>query len=373
MYKNIIKPILFLFSPDFVHSATVAVGRVVQAIPPVRWMLKKAWSYRHDKLAQTVLGLDFTNPIGLSAGFDKNGQVAPLMESVGFGFETIGSVTLSPRRGNERPWFYRLPKSRSIVVHAGLANTGIAAITHSLQRTQKRVRSMQKVISVAVVAKTARETNQDAIIDAKNTTLYILQRNLAAMIEINISCPNAGDDQPFSSPELLDELLSELDKIERTIPFFVKMPNSPSLRQFDALLAVVARHNIQGVTIANLVKDRESVKLRDELPSDVHGGLSGLPARARSTALIRRTYEKYGSRLVIIGVGGVFCADHAYEKIRAGASLVGMITGVIFEGPQVVGKINKRLVTLLESDGFSSITEAIGADYRNSHKKVSKK
>lgn len=366
MYKRVIKPILFLFSPDFVHNTIVRKGRLVQAVSPVRWTLRKMWHYEDERLKQDVLGIKFNNPIGLSAGFDKNIELAPLMESIGFGFETGGSVTLSERKGNVRPWFFRLPKTGSIVVHAGLANKGMIEISKSIRRNKGRVKNMRQVISVAVVAKTSKETNQDAIIDAKNTIRYILKRDLAEMIEINISCPNVGHEQPFSQPELLHELLTEIDKIDRTVPFFVKMPNLRNLTHFDKLLKVVTRHNIQGVTVANLVKDRENVKLKDDLPEDIEGGLSGMPTRKRSTELVRHTYKYYGDKLVIIGVGGVFTAEHAYEKIKAGASLVGLITGLIFEGPQVVGKMNKQLLELMAKDGFANISEAIGADHKKS-------
>ena len=366
MYKKIIKPILFLFPPDFIHNTTVRAGRVVQVLPPVRWILRKWWAYSDARLNQSILDIDFSNPIGLSAGFDKNVQLTPLMSSVGFGFETGGSVTLGERKGNARPWFYRLPKTQSLVVHAGLANRGIVNGEATIIKNSRRSKNLPLFISVAIVAKTSKETCQDAIIDAKNTILYILQHSLSKAIEINISCPNAGDEQPFTNPKMLDELLTELDKIERNLPFLIKMPQVSSLKEFDALLRIVDRHNIQGLTIANLVKDRSSVKLLEELPEEVKGGLSGAPTRKVSTAMVHYAYKKYAKRFTIIGVGGVFSAEHAYEKIRAGASLVGMITGVIFEGPQVVGKINKGLIKLLEEDGFTSITEAIGAD----HKKV---
>lgn len=365
MYKSVVKPFLFLFSPDAVHNTIVRTGRVVQGLAPVRWLLRKLWRRDHDMLRQSLLGIDFINPVGLSAGFDKNIELTPLMESVGFGFETGGSVTLTPRKGNDRPWFFRLPKTESIVVHAGLANQGIISISKSIRRNKRHAKKMPLFVSVAVVAKTPKETNQDAIIDARNTTLCILQRQLAKAIEINISCPNAGDSQPFTQPELLDELLDELDTLERSVPMFIKMPQVSSLKHFDALLSVIVRHDVQGITIANLVKDRASVKVADDLPKDVRGGLSGAPTRQRSTAMVRYAYKKYGQKLKIIGVGGIFSAEHAYEKIRAGASLVALVTGVIFEGPQVVGQINKGLVELLERDGFATVTEAIGADHQN--------
>lgn len=366
VYKYLIKPILFLFPPDFVHSTITRVGRIFQSILPLRWLFRKISRYDDAALKQTLLGIDFENPIGLSAGFDKNIELLPLMDSIGFGFVTGGSVTLAKRKGNQKPWFYRLPKTESIVVHAGLANKGLVNIARSIRIGTRKARRTRLILSVAVVARTKKETNQDAIIDAKNTVLYALNNNLARAIEINISCPNAGDNQPFSEPAILDELLNELDKIDRDVPFLVKMPNLNNLNHFDELLQVIVRHNIQAVTVANLVKDRDMVEIRDELPADMSGGLSGSPTRDNSTKLIRYTYRKYGDKLAIIGVGGVFTAEHAYEKIRAGASMIGMVTGLIFGGPSVVGQINREISEMLSRDGFTNITEAVGADVKNS-------
>ncbi|HMQ96468.1 MAG TPA: quinone-dependent dihydroorotate dehydrogenase [Candidatus Saccharibacteria bacterium] len=368
MYKKIIKPILFLFSPDFVHNSTVTAGRCIQSFAAGRWIITLLWRRNNQYLHQTILDIDFANPVGLSAGFDKNAELAPLMESVGFGFETAGSVTLEPRIGNPRPWFYRLPNTKSLVVHAGMANKGMTVISRSITRNAIKVKQMPLFLSVAVVARNSECNNLDAIRDTTDTVSYILERSLAKAIEINISCPNVGDNQPFATPEALEQLLAELDKIARELPFFVKMPNMSNMSEFDKLLQVIVRHDIQGVTVSNLVKDRETVDLKDALPPEIRGGLSGEPTKARSLKLIRHTYETYGDRLVIIGVGGIFSAQDAYNKMKAGASLVAMITGVIFEGPQVVGKINKGLVELARADGYSVISEAIGADCRKSQK-----
>ena len=365
VYKKLIKPILFLFSPDFIHGATIRAGRIVQFFPPLRTLLRRWWGYRSPRLEQQLLGITFKNPVGLSAGFDKNVQVTPLIESVGFGFETAGSVTLSPRRGNPRPWFHRLPKSQSLVVYAGMANHGLPAMKQGILRNHKKLQHMPLSISVAVVAKDRNETNNDAIIDAKNATTYILQHKLSQMVEINISCPNVGT-VPFSEPEMLEKLLTTLDGIERTVPFFVKMPHLENIQEFDALLQVIARHNIQGVTIANLIKDRQNIQLKDPLTDDIRGGISGEPTRKHSTELIRHAYQHYGDRLTIVGVGGIFSGKDAYEKIRAGASLVALITGMIFEGPQMIGQINRELAMLLQKDGFQSVSEAVGADYEKS-------
>ena len=237
---------------------------------------------------------------------------------------------------------------------------------------------MPTVMSVAVVAnKTTieqaggRPAKQAIINDVKKATEYINDNKLASVVEINISCPNAGK-EPFIEADSLDALLTALDSVPRDVPFWVKMPHLYDIKQFDSLLKVIVRHNIQGVTVANLVKDRSKIDIKDPLTDEIRGGLSGEPTREHSLELIRHAYKKYGDRLTIIGVGGVFSAENAYAKIKAGASLVGLITGLFFEGPQLVGRINRGLVELLKKDGFSHISEAVGADFRSEPKKAKK-
>lgn len=378
MYKCVIKPLLFLLTPDFAHRLIVFCGCVVQALPPVRWAIRKSWSFQDNSLQQEVDGITFYNPIGLSAGFDKNVQLSPLMEDVGFGFASGGSVTLEPRKGNRRPWFHRLPRTKSVVVYAGMPNYGLRKISRYIRRNRRRLDNMPTVVSVAVVAnKTTHErmgtrlTKEVIIDDVKKATKYINDNNLASVVEINISCPNAGK-EPFIETESLDALLTTLDSVPRDVPFWVKMPHLYDVEQFDSLLKVIVQHNVQGVTVANLVKDRSKIDIKDPLTDEIRGGLSGAPTREHSLDLIRHTYKKYGDRLTIIGVGGVFSAEDAYAKIKAGASLVGLITGLFFEGPQLVGRINRELVGLLKKDGFSHISEAVGADFRSEPKKAKK-
>ncbi|QHU90080.1 dihydroorotate dehydrogenase (quinone) [Candidatus Saccharibacteria bacterium oral taxon 488] len=378
MYKYVIKPLLFLLTPDFTHKLIVFCGRVAQALPPVRWGIRKSWGFQDNSLQQEVSGITFRNPIGLSAGFDKNIQLLSLMEDIGFGFASGGSVTLEPRKGNRRPWFHRLPRTKSVVVFAGMPNKGLRKIRNYIERNTRRSSNAVSVISVAVIAnKTTIEqaggypAEQAIINDVKKATEYIIHNKLASVVEINISCPNAGK-EPFIEAESLDALLTTLDIVPRDVPFWVKMPHLYDIKQFDALLGVIVRHNIQGVTVANLIKDRSKINIKDSLTDEIRGGLSGAPTREHSLELIRHAYKKYGDRLTIIGVGGVFSAEDAYAKIKAGASLVGLITGLFFEGPQLVGQINRGLVELLKKDGFSHISEAVGADFRSRSKKTKK-
>jgi dihydroorotate oxidase len=378
MYKRFVKPVLFLLTPDFTHKLIVFCGRVTQVLPPVRWAIRKSWSFQDKSLRQEVSGITFRNPIGLSAGFDKNIQLSPLMEDIGFGFASGGSVTLELRQGNRRPWFHRLPRTKSVVVFAGMPNKGLRKIRHYIERNTHRANSAVSVVSVAVIAnKTTIEQagghpSERAIInDVKKATEYTIRNKLANVVEINISCPNAGK-EPFIEAESLDALLTTLDIVPRDVPFWVKMPHLYDIKQFDALLQVIVQHNVQGVTVANLVKDRSKIDIKDPLTDEIRGGLSGAPTREHSLELIRHAYKKYGDKLIIIGVGGVFSAEDAYAKIKAGASLVGLITGLFFEGPQLIGRINRGLVELLKKDGFSHISEAVGADFRSQPKKTKK-
>lgn len=378
MYKHIIKPLLFLLTPDFTHKILVCLGQIVQALLPLRWIVRKLWLRDDRMLGQVIDGVEFVNPVGLSAGFDKNVQLTPLMEDVGFGFASGGSVTFEPRKGNHRPWFHRLPKTKSVVVFAGMPNKGLEKIRRTIERNSSRVKFMSTVISVAGIAnkttldKTGgRPNEQDIITDVKKATEYILKYKLASVVEINISCPNAGR-EPFIYSGSLEKLLTELDKVQRSVPFWVKMPHLYDMKHSDSLLKVISEHNIQGVTVANLVKDRSKIDIKDPLTDEIRGGLSGAPTRKHSLELIRHAYSNYGDKLTIIGVGGIFSAEDAYDKIKAGASLVGLITGMFFEGPGLISSINKGLRELLERDGFSHISEAIGADVKAAAKKVSK-
>ncbi len=362
-YRSIIKPILFHKSPDSVHSKTIKLGSRVQSMP-LLGALPGLWAQPRDKrLRQTVMGVSFSNPIGLSAGFDKNIQLAPLLKRIGFGFMIGGSVTAVACDGNPRPWFYRLPRTRSLVVYAGLPNQGVKRISKRILQYPRQL--FQDFPLVVSVAKTNAEftVEESVAIDDYCASLVHLERNdRVAVYEINISCPNAYGGEPFTEPGMLDRLLRRIDALELTRPVIIKMPIDLEWGAFRELLEVIVRHDVRGVTIGNLLKNRSRAGLKDELPDTIKGGLSGMPTQPISNELIRQTYLHYGDKLTIIGVGGVFSVEDAYTKIRLGASLVGMITGLMFVGPQIVGEINAALLKLLERDGFTSIADVVGVD-----------
>ncbi len=363
-YSKAVQPVLFSRSPDRVHESMIRMAKGVQRIPLMRDVLK-VWAYRNDGyLAQEFLGIRFRNPVGLSAGLDKNADTVGVMQAIGFGFMTAGSVTAEPCEGNPRPWFHRLKQSRSLVVNVGLANRGVDAIAKRIAKYPSYLfRNFPLAVSAAKTNSEDAKSEQNAIEDYCITLKRMDNEPNVVMLEINISCPNTHGGEPFTTPNRLQRLLAATDKLALKKPVFVKMPISLEWKEFKALLEVIDKHTIQGLSIGNLLKDRSKARLSDELPDDVKGNLSGAPCRDISTSLVRKTYKLYGKRFVIIGVGGIFSANDAYEKIKAGASLVALVSGVIFEGPQLIGEINQGLVDLLKKDGLTHISQAIGADH----------
>lgn len=355
-YQRVAKPIMFRRSPDSVHADIVKFGAIVQKIALLRNLIRWAWAYQNESvLAQDIAGIRFKNPVGLSAGFDKNVQLPPLMRSIGFGFMTGGSVTNRYCAGNPRPWFHRLPSEKSLVVYAGLPNDGSQAIIKRLSAS-RRPDDLPLFLSVARTNDDQTVRDEDGIQDYVDCLKRL--KNSAEIFEINISCPNTFGGEPFNKPAKLNQLLTAIDDLKLKRPVFVKMPSDLKWADFKKLLDVIVKHNVTGVTISNLRKDRDGVELSD----DIKGNLSGQPLQAISDELIRLTYREYNKQLTIIGVGGVFSAEDAYRKIKLGASLVGLITGIIYQGPQLVGDINCKLVELLASDGFQSIQDAIGSE-----------
>jgi dihydroorotate dehydrogenase (fumarate) len=363
-YHGVVRPILFRRNPDAVHEHIHRLGARLQRVYGLPKVIHGLWAYQNTQfLEQKILGITFHNPVGLSAGFDKNFELPPILKSIGFGFMEGGSLTFEPCYGNPKPWFHRLPKSKSIVVNVGLANQGVSAIVKRLQRYPRNMfTNFPLNISVAKTNSPKACTDTDAIADYTGSLKIIGEAGVGDMITLNISCPNTYGGEPFTTPSRLNRLLTEVDALNLVQPMFVKMPNNLPWEEFDQLLTVIARHQVKGVTISNLAKDRKKLSLKDPLPENIKGNLSGRPTWDLSNELIRKTYKKYHRRFVIIGVGGIFSAQDAYTKIKLGANVVELITGLIFEGPQLIGQINRDLVKLLKKDGYHNISQAVGVD-----------
>ena len=332
------------------------------------------FGYSDPRLVQNILGIEFKNPVGLSAGFDKNAELIDIIPSVGFGFMEVGSITGEPCEGNPQPRLWRLPKSKGLVVYYGLKNDGSKAIAARLSK--RLVRRGPFAIPVGTsVAMTNCSANEDinaAILDYVKA--FDVLADIGQYTTINISCPNTSGGQPFVEPENLEILLTAIDKIASQKSIFVKFSPDMTMEQVDKLLDIIHRHRVDGVICTNLTKKKGNEKILDPLPE--HGGISGKPVESLSNDLISHIYQqelkreqnqeknvpKDTKKLIVIGTGGIFTAEDAYKKIRLGASLVQMITGMVFEGPQVVSDINIGLSNLLVRDGFKNISEAVGAD-----------
>ena len=358
-YTKVVKPIIFKMHPDKAHDDMVKHGAWIQKIRPVMATAEALLKYEDPALVTDVYGLTLRNPIGLAAGLDKNIAIPGILQMTGFGFLTFGSVTSRVCHGNPRPWFHRLPEQGSLVVHVGLANGGVEKVAAHLRELNERKHPrFTKLPYKMSIARTNDNCTGDVAEGVEDYLISVRALNgLSELIELNISCPNTTVGEAFTKPENLDALLTEVDKINPSQRITLKMPSDKTWPEFRELLDVAAAHRVEGLTIANLRKDRDGIPLGPE----VKGNLSGAPVRELSTELIRQTYQHTGSRFVIAGVGGVFSGADAYDKITAGATLIELVSGLIFRGPAVVGTIAKDLVKLAQADGFEKVQDAVGS------------
>ena len=361
-YRFLLKPILIKFPADSVHEWFLLMGERCGSSATIRWLIHSIFSYESSRLWQEVAGISFKNPIGLAAGFDYNGQLINILPSIGFGFQSIGTVTDRPYAGNPAPMLGRLPKSRALLVNKGFKSAGmdyvLSHISHhrngpvgmSIGCTNRQYVDFDELVND--IASGFRKANQNLFFD---------------YFELNISCPNLININTFEErpdePGGLLKILIKLSGFNISRPVFIKMPAERTVEEIDALVKTALPFNfIRGLIFSNLVKNRNNPHLDSgEVAKAGKGNFSGRPTFELSNQLIRHAHENYGDRFVIIGCGGVFTAEDAYQKIKLGASLVQLITGMVYGGPQQIGVINRGLVKLLKKDGYKNLSEAIGA------------
>ena len=352
IYRYIIKPILFRFGPEFIHDVFIMFGQFLGSNPMTRFIIRFFYGYEggvksSDKdISKIVDGIKYETPVLLSAGFDYNGRLTRILPCVGFGGEEIGSVTARPCAGNPTPRMIRLPRSRSIAVNKGLRNDGVDMLISRMQKTP-RTPGFVLGISIARTNDEKSATIEDGIQDYAYSLRRLTEAGIGDYYTINISCPNSFGGETFAQPELLDRLLGVLMEISSTRPIYVKMPINISMSHFDELLKIILKHKLSGVVIGNLNKDYKDLKCVEEVPVSYRGGLSGLPCKRLSTDLIKHTREVCGNEFTIIGVGGIMSTEDAREKFDAGADLIQLITGMIYEGPGLIRKICKERGVLL--------------------------
>ena len=367
IYRKIIKPILFYFPADDVHTFFLKMGRFLGKFSFFRWVTKNILFYKNKILNQNILGINFANPIGLAAGFDYDADLIDILPSVGFGFHTIGSVTRLPYKGNPRPMLGRLPKSKSLLVNKGFKSMGMDSILKKIDKKSRNIIPLG--ISIGSTNQAYKKI-EDMADDICSSFKEALDYDYFDYFELNISCPNLINienlKEKFDDPIGFSILLNKLSYLNIDKPLFVKMYSEKSAEDTIALLDIAKDYKwISGVIMSNLVKNRENKYLnKEEAMNAGKGNFSGKPTEELSNNLISEVYKKYKDRFIIIGCGGIFTGTDAYEKIKRGATLVQMITGMIYEGPQQIGVINKELVKLLKKDGYKNIKEAVGIYYK---------
>lgn len=363
-----VRPLLFRLDAEVAHHVGFAAAGVGGRLPgPVRSL----YGFADARLEQTLFGgegrraLRFRTPLGLAAGFDKNGDRVPFWEALGLGFVEIGSVTARPSAGNPRPRAFRLPDDEALVNRMGLNNDGADVVA-------ARLAAVQRLAGFAVgvnVAKTHDPSilGDEAVDDFRAGVRAMLP--VADYVVLNVSCPNTAEGKTFEEPAALDVLLEAVAR-ERaaaasSIPLLVKLspPGIDGGGALEEIVAICRRHGVDGFVAVNTASDRAGlVSSPARIARAGAGGLSGRPLAARADAMIRQLYRLTDGAMPLIGVGGIDSADEAYRRIRAGASLVQVYTGLVYRGPGLVPAIGRGLVERLERDRFGSISEGVGLD-----------
>lgn len=356
---SLLRPLLFLLPAEAAHRLGMLALRLISRTP---WLLRLfARVYRPDPnpLLQTqAFGLRFASPIGLAAGLDKDGEAVPALDAMGFGFVEVGTVTPRPQPGNPKPRLFRLPRDRALINRMGFNNHGAEAMERALALRGE-----------AILGVNLGKNKDTPLEQAPADYLAAFERlaSRADYVVINVSSPNTPGLRSLQSVESLQAiaapLLSARDRRPKRLPVLVKLAPDLDLEDARAIARACAQWGIDGLIVANTTLRREGLVSKAALVQQA-GGLSGAPARALSTAMIRALAEV--TTLPIVGVGGVFTAEDAYEKIRAGASLVQVYTALIYAGPGLPEAIGLGLAALLQRDGFKSVREAVGADLRAS-------
>lgn len=339
------KPVLFLFSPEKAHRITVALLDMAAAIPPVNWLMRRLFCVEKPALTRQLMGLSFPNPVGLAAGFDKDGKHLEGLACLGFGFIEVGTVTPVAQDGNPKPRLFRLPADHALVNRMGFNNEGLEALAMRLQA----LRAQKRPLSVLVggnIGKNKITPNEEAENDYLRCFEVLFP--WVDYFVVNVSSPNTPNLRALQEKEPLTRLLSLLQEQNRAKenpkPILLKIAPDLSEEQLNDVADIVQATGLAGVIATNTTIARAGLKTPTAVLENIGaGGLSGTPLQARSTEVIRLLRSKLGAGFVIIGVGGIDSAESAREKMEAGADLVQVYSGLVYEGPGLVGRILREI------------------------------
>ena len=336
-----LKKILFLFDPEFIHKITFQFLKILFLLPKPFSFWQYFLQIKDDKLKKKVFGITFDNPVGLAAGFDKDAEIFDGLSSFGFGFVEIGTVTPLAQDGNPKPRLFRLPKDNAVINRMGFNNQGVEAITSRLRRKQSNI------IVGGNIGKNKLTPNELAINDYE-----ICFEKLFDYVDyfvVNVSSPNTPGLRDLQDKEPLTKILNHLQKLNNSKfkpkPLLLKIAPDLTNSQLDDIIYIIRETRLDGIVATNTTINRENlITNKDKIDNIGNGGLSGKPLKNRSTEIIKYLSEKSNKSFAIIGVGGISSSKDAIEKLKAGADLVQIYTGFIYEGPSLVKKINKELI-----------------------------
>lgn len=341
MYKKIVRPLLFLFDPETVHHATVNLMRVLHYVPFAGCLMRACYVRRHKSLERELFGLRFPNPIGLAAGYDKDAECFDMLGNLGFGFVEVGTVTPRAQGGNPRPRCFRLPEDRAIINRMGFNNKGAEHAARNLRRSAHR-----RIIVGGNIGKNTLTANTDAPADYLRAfrSLY----DYVDYFTVNVSCPNVANLTALQSKESTMEIIAALKEFRKGQseyrPILLKISPDLSDQGVDTMIEVVREAKLDGIVATNTTTSREGLKTAPERIAQIdRGGVSGAPLTERSRAMVAYIHQKTEGKIPIIGVGGVMTVEDAQAMLQAGASLVQLYSGVIYNGPSLAKRICRAL------------------------------
>ena len=347
MYKHILRPILFSLNPETAHNLTFLALKCLRYVPFATSLVRMASRKESPALEREVFGLKFKNPVGLAGGLDKNGEFYNDLGNFGFGFVEIGSLTPEPQPGNPKPRLFRVVKDRAIINRMGINNNGVKYAVEQLKRRRP------EVLVAGNISKNSNSINEDASKDYE--TAFAMLYDFVDMFVVNISCPNVSglsdlQDVSFLS-DIVDKLLNLRMYFDEYRPILVKVSPDISHQQLDEIIDYALMSGVDGIVAGNTTRTRDGLSIpQDKIDEIGNGGMSGAPLFQKSLSLVRYISEKSKGKLPIIGVGGIMSGEQAQQMLDAGALLIEIYSGFIYEGPSLVKKINKYILAHMKKE-----------------------
>lgn len=339
MYK-IVRPILFLFSPEHIHNLIMSLLKIISRIPFAEFFIRSLFNYKNPKLEREVFGIRFKNPVGLAAGFDKNGDSYNRLANFGFSFVEIGSITPQDQSGNPKPRCFRLPKDKAIINRMGINNNGVKYSVDYIKNNKPNC------IIGGNLSKNSTTTNENAPKDYEKSFSYLY--DFVDYFVLNVSCPNVKDLDKLQNIDNLSEIIDRLLTLRRYFddyrPILLKISPDIPYQQLDEIIDLVLVSGLDGVIATNTTRSRDGLITDKQIVDGIgEGGLSGAPLYAKSMEMVKYIHERTNGQLPIIAVGGIMTPVQALEMLNAGASLIQIYSGFIYNGPSFVKKINKYI------------------------------